>query len=233
MADKAKKKDKGPEEAPARILEDNALIRQRRKKAADIKEMGVPLFPNTFRPRDRISDIITRYGRMDGNQLESYEDNKLRIAGRIMALRSFGKAAFIKIQDRSGAIQVHMQRDVLGQDKYKIFKKLEVGDIIGVVGPLFRTRTQELTVRAEQFVLITKSHRPLPEKFHGLTDVEARYRQRYLDLIMNESTREIFQARAKIVKTIRNKLEERGFIEVETPMMQIIPGGATSGSMAL
>lgn len=228
MADKAKKKDKGPEEAPARILEDNALIRQRRKKAADIKEMGVPLFPNTFRPRDRISDIITRYGRMDGNQLESYEDNKLRIAGRIMALRSFGKAAFIKIQDRSGAIQVHMQRDVLGQDKYKIFKKLEVGDIIGVVGPLFRTRTQELTVRAEQFVLITKSHRPLPEKFHGLTDVEARYRQRYLDLIMNESTREIFQARAKIVKTIRNKLEERGFIEVETPMMQIIPGGATA-----
>jgi lysyl-tRNA synthetase class 2 len=228
VADKAKKKSKGAEEAPSRILDDNALIRQRRKKAADIKEMGVPLFPNTFSPRDRIGEIISRYGRMDGTQLESREDNKLSIAGRIMALRSFGKAAFIKIQDRSGSLQVHMQRDVLGQDKYKIFKKLEVGDIIGVKGPLFRTRTQELTIRAEEFVLITKSHRPLPEKFHGLTDVEARYRQRYLDLIMNESTREIFQARASIVKTIRNKLEERGFMEVETPMMQIIPGGATA-----
>ena len=140
MADKAKQKNNGAEEAPSRILEDNSLIRQRRKKAADIKEMGVPLFPNTFQPRDKIGDIIAQYGRLDGNQLESREDNKLIIAGRIMALRSFGKAAFIKIQDRSGSLQVHMQRDVLGQDNYKVFKKLEVGDIIGVVGPLFRTR---------------------------------------------------------------------------------------------
>lgn len=212
----------------ARILEDNPLIRQRRKKAAEIKGMGLPLFPNTFRPRDKVGDIISSYGRLDANQLESREDTKFSIAGRIMALRSFGKAAFIKVQDRTGSLQVHMQRDVLGPERYAIFKKMDVGDIIGVTGPLFRTRTQELTIRAESFQLITKSYRPLPEKFHGLTDVEARYRQRYLDLIMNQSTRDIFKSRTAIIKTIRRKLDEKGFMEVETPMMQVIPGGATA-----
>lgn len=228
MADKAEQNTKEPQAGTPRILEDNSLIRQRRKKAAEIKGMGVSLFPNKFRPRDKIGDIVARYGRMDSNQLESRAEDKCSIAGRIMALRSFGKAAFVKLQDRSGSLQIHVQRDGVGQDKYQVFKKLEVGDIIGVSGPLFRTRTQELTLRAENIILITKSFRPLPEKFHGLTDVEARYRQRYLDLIMNQSTRDIFLARAAIVKTIRRRLEERGFLEVETPMMQVIPGGATA-----
>jgi len=210
------------------ILEENFLVRQRRKKAQELKEMGVPLFPNTFRPRDEIARIRADYERLDAAQLEARQDLKFSIAGRIMALRSFGKAAFIKVQDRTGQIQCHIQRDVVGPEQYAIFKKMDVGDFIGVTGPLFRTRTQELTIRVESFSLVTKSYRPLPEKFHGLTDVERRYRQRYLDLIMNQQVREIFRARSKIIQTIRAFLDDRGFMEVETPMMQIIPGGATA-----
>ena len=131
------------------------------------------------------------------------------------------------MRDRTGTLQLHLQKDVLG-DSYALFKKLDVGDIIGVGGSLFRTKTRELTLRVESFRLITKSYRPLPEKFHGLTDVEARYRQRYLDLIMNDEVRDIFMARSKIVNTLRSSLTDKGFMEVETPMMQIIPGGATA-----
>jgi lysyl-tRNA synthetase class 2 len=208
--------------------DENFLIRQRRKKAQDLKELGVPLFPNTFRPRDQIGALRARYDRMDTARLDAMSETKFMVAGRVMALRSFGKAAFLKIKDRTGEIQCHVQRDVVGTESYKAFKKYEVGDIIGLKGPLFRTRTQELTIRVEEVQLVTKSYRPLPEKFHGLTDVEQRYRQRYVDLIMNQTTRDIFQARSKIISTIRSFFAENDFMEVETPMMQVIPGGATA-----
>jgi lysyl-tRNA synthetase class 2 len=217
-----------PNKKNEKILDENYLILQRRKKAADLKEQGVPLFPNTFRPRDLIADIRSRFDRLDAARLEALQEEVFFLAGRVTALRSFGKAAFLKLRDRTGSLQVHVQRDVLGPESYAQFKKIEVGDFIGVKGFLFRTRTQELTLRADSLSLVTKSYRPLPEKFHGLTDVEQRYRQRYLDLIMNEKVREIFHTRSTVVSSVRRFLGEHGFMEVETPMMQIIPGGATA-----
>ena len=214
--------------APEAILDENVLMRQRRKKAEDIQQMGYPLFPNAFRPRDTVGKLRAQYDHLDAARLESLEDVKFMIAGRIMAIRSFGKAAFVKLRDRSGQIQLHVQKDSLPAEEFELFRKLDVGDIIGVKGALFRTKTRELTLRVEMLRLVTKSYRSLPEKFHGLTDVEQRYRQRYLDLIMNDEVRGIFTARSKIVNTIRGHLTELGFMEVETPMMQVIPGGATA-----
>jgi lysyl-tRNA synthetase class 2 len=228
VSNNPKQKPESPDKGGARILDDNLLMRQRRQKAQELKEAGLPLFPNTHRPRDLIADLKNQYERLDGDRLEAMDDMKFSIAGRIMAIRSFGKAAFIKLQDRSGSLQCHLERDRLGAERYGLFKKLDVGDIIGVKGSLFRTRTQELTLKVDSWTLVTKSYRSLPEKFHGLTDVEQRYRQRYLDLIMNQETRETFQARSTIVATIRNFLMQKGFLEVETPMMQIIPGGAAA-----
>ena len=230
MAEKAQKNKKEPaDRAASQILDENSLIKQRRQKASEIQETGFRLFPNNFRPRDIISDLRKRCDRMDAARLESMADEKFMLAGRIMALRSFGKAAFIVIKDRSGQkIQAHISKETLGDETFALFKKLDVGDIVGIKGPLFRTRTRELTVKVELLQLVTKSYRSLPEKFHGLTDVEARYRQRYLDLIMNDKVREIFTARSTIVSTMRSFLEENGFMEVETPMMQLIPGGATA-----
>ncbi len=226
MSDKPSKNAEAPEKPLAKILDDNVLMRQRRQKAHELKEAGISLFPNNFRPRDLIADIMAQYGNMDSGRLEDREDTKFSLGGRIMAIRSFGKAAFLKLQDRSGSLQCHLEKNILGEERYALFKKLDVGDIVGVRGPLFRTRTQELTLKVEHLQLVTKNYRPLPEKFHGLTDVEQRYRQRYLDLIMNQEVRDIFQARSNIVATIRRYLQERGFLEVETPMMQHIPGGA-------
>ncbi|MBU1275922.1 MAG: lysine--tRNA ligase [Proteobacteria bacterium] len=208
--------------------DENTLVKQRRQKAEQIKELGLSLYPNTFRPRDSIGALIKTCGQLDAARLESQEAFKYSLAGRIMAIRSFGKAAFLKITDRTGSLQLHLERDLLPPEQFKLFKKLDVGDIIGVMGHLFRTRTRELTLKVEQLNLVTKAMRPLPEKFHGLTDVEQRYRQRYLDLIMNEQVRSIFQARSTIVSTLRNFLTDRDFLEVETPMMQAIPGGATA-----
>ncbi len=216
------------ETAPDTAVDENLLIKQRRQKADQIKELGLNLYPNTFRPRDSIGELCRTYGQVDAARLDSLEYQKFSLAGRIMAIRSFGKAAFLKITDRTGSLQLHLQRDVLPPAQFQLFKKLDVGDIVGVRGSLFRTRTRELTHKAEDLWLVTKGYRPLPEKFHGLTDVEVRYRQRYLDLIMNDRVRDIFVARSKIVATIRRFLDERDFLEVETPMMQLIPGGATA-----
>ncbi|MEW5913853.1 MAG: lysine--tRNA ligase [Thermodesulfobacteriota bacterium] len=224
----AKSKENNHIEEPAAVQDENLLIRQRRSKAAQIQELGYSLFPNTFRPRDQIKDLIKTYGRLDAARLEAMEDHKFALAGRIMAIRSFGKAAFLKISDRSASLQLHVQKQTLSDREFELFKKLDVGDLIGVSGPLFRTRTRELTLRCEKLALITKSLRPLPEKFHGLTDVEQRYRQRYLDLVMNEQVRDIFRARSTIVNTIRQFLIEQNYLEVETPMMQVLPGGATA-----
>ena len=145
-----------------------------------------------------------------------------------MAIRDFGKASFIQIQDRNGRIQAYLRKDIVGDQAFKLFKKFDIGDVIGVKGKVFRTKTRELTLQVETFQLLTKSLRPLPEKWHGLTDVEIRYRQRYLDLTVNPDVKKIFLTRTRAIRMIRNFFADRDFLEVETPMMHPIPGGATA-----
>ncbi len=206
---------------------ENRILQHRRKKAEMLAAQNIELFPNTFRKDIDITGILHEAGRMSAAELES-EPRGYKVAGRIMGLRSFGKVTFAHIQDQTARIQIFVQRDVLGQDEYQAFKKFDIGDIVGVEGELFRTKTDELTIRADRIRLLTKSMRPLPEKYHGLKDVELRYRQRYVDLIVNPSSRQIFLTRTRIVAFIREFLDSRGFIEFETPMMQVIPGGATA-----
>ncbi len=203
------------------------LLEQRFQKAKKLEEEGVKLFPNTFRKDTDISFLIDNFKDKSLEELLSLEKS-FKIAGRIMTVRSFGKATFLHLQDHSGKIQVFVQKKEVGDEEYLLFKKFDIGDIIGVEGNLFKTKTGELTLNAKHVELVTKSFRPLPEKYHGLKDVELRYRQRYVDLIVNPKTKEIFRTRTKIIKEIRNFLDKRGFLEVETPMMQPIPGGATA-----
>jgi len=203
------------------------LIEERRQKAKKLLERGVSLYPTGFHPQTTVEKLFSAYGQLSEKELEAQKIH-CTIAGRIMALRDFGKAAFLHIKDETGKIQIYIRKDKVDEDKFKNFKLMDLGDIIGVKGHLFRTRTGELTVLAHEVDLLAKSLRPLPEKWHGLTDVETRYRQRYLDLIVNDPVREVFKTRSKIVQEIRNFFLSRGFMEVETPMMQPIPGGATA-----
>ena len=205
----------------------SSLLKQRFEKAEKLEKQGINLFPNTFRKKHDIIEIKEKYKSLSNEELKKVQEQSV-VAGRLMAIRSFGKATFAHIQDGSDRIQIFLQQKELGAEKYKFFKRLDIGDIIGVVGKPFLTKTGELTLNVTHFDLVTKSLRPLPEKFHGLKDVEVRYRQRYVDLIVNPKVREIFRTRTKILKLIRQYLDERGFMEVETPMMQIIPGGATA-----
>jgi lysyl-tRNA synthetase class 2 len=203
------------------------LRQQRLQKLAELREQGIDPFPNRFTPTHNLGDIITRYGGKSGEELEALGEN-FALAGRLMLIREFGKATFAHIQDSAGRLQVYVQRQVVGDEAFKRFKRLDLGDIVGFTGTLFRTKTGELTLAVQGFILLTKSLRPLPEKYHGLTDVELRYRQRYLDLMVNPPVREVFVKRARIISLMRQFLEGRGFLEVETPMMQPIPGGATA-----
>ncbi|WFS64353.1 lysine--tRNA ligase [Pseudodesulfovibrio thermohalotolerans] len=205
----------------------NSVIKTRVEKACLLLDSGIDLYPNNFRRDTEIKSIWDRYGETDGEALDGL-DEQFTIAGRVVSYRSFGKVTFFHMQDRSGSIQVYAARDELGPEGYQFFKKTDIGDIVGVTGSLFRTKTGELTIRTEHFQLVTKSMRPLPEKYHGLKDVETRYRQRYVDLIVTPRTKEIFQARTAIIRELRDILDEKGFMEVETPMMQAIPGGATA-----
>ena len=207
-------------------IDENKLIAQRREKLKALREQGVA-FPNDFRRNTLAGELHAEY---DDKPREWFDDNERRVAlaGRLMAKRIMGKAAFAQLLDMSGRIQIYLQRDALPEGVYQQFKGWDVGDIIGVEGKLFKTRTGELSVMVDNARLLTKSLRPLPEKFHGLTDQEMRYRQRYLDLIMNEPVRETFRTRTRIINYIRHFLDRRGFLEVETPMMQVIPGGATA-----
>nr|WP_054648784.1 lysine--tRNA ligase [Salidesulfovibrio brasiliensis] len=205
----------------------NPVTKNRVEKACALLDEGVDIYPNDFRRDTYIKDIIETYGEHSGKKLEEL-DKEFSIAGRVMAWRSFGKATFFQVQDRTGRMQAFAARDDIGADIYKLFKKTDVGDIVGIRGKLFRTKTDELTIAVVEFKLLTKSMRPLPEKYHGLKDVEIRYRQRYVDLIVTPRTKEIFKARTAIVREMRDFLDERGFMEVETPMMQPIPGGATA-----
>lgn len=205
----------------------NDLIAQRRLKLDELRKEGINPFPNDFVPDACTDEIIGRFGDKDEGELEGIDD-LFSLAGRIMSRRIMGKASFIHIQDRKGKIQVYVKRDEVGQGSYSLFKKFDIGDFVGVKGRVFRTRMGELTIEAKDVVLLTKSLRPLPEKWHGLTDIETRYRQRYVDLIVNPDIKEIFRKRSLIIRLIRDYLIERDYLEVETPMMQPIPGGATA-----
>jgi lysyl-tRNA synthetase class 2 len=203
------------------------LMIQRLRKIDDLKKEGINLFPNDFRVEKTSEDLVNRFGQATPDELKTVKES-FSLAGRIMAMRDFGKAAFIHIQDRKGKIQVYVRGDRVGKKALRLFKNMDIGDFIGVTGTIFRTKTNELTLDAESIRLLTKSIRPLPEKWHGLRDVEIRYRQRYLDLLVNPKVREIFIKRTKIIQLIRQFLDARDFLEVETPMMQPIPGGATA-----
>jgi len=205
--------------------EDNKLTAQRREKLATLRQQDGVAFPNDFRRNALAADLHREQGDASGETLEA-QPIAVRLAGRLMTKRIMGKASFAHLQDMSGRMQIFMQRDALPEGLYEAFKGWDLGDIIGVEGHLFKTKTGELSVRVAQARLLTKSLRPLPEKFHGLTDAETCYRQRYLDLIMNEDSRRVFLLRSAIVHFIREFLTGKGFLEVETPMMQVIPGGA-------
>ncbi len=192
-----------------------------------MEEDGIALFPNDFQVRHTSKEIHETYGSRSVEALKKV-DQVFVLAGRIIAARQFGKASFFHLQDRKGKIQAYIKEDQVGQETYAIFKKLDIGDFVGISGRIFRTKTGELTIAVETLRLLTKSVRPLPEKFHKLRDVETRYRQRYVDLLVNQEVRDIFIKRAQIIQAIRSFLNEREFLEVETPMMQPIPGGATA-----
>ncbi len=204
----------------------NELIKQRLQKLDALREANIDPYGKPFDATHHAGRIHNDFGDSDKKALEELKQEVI-IAGRIVAMRNFGKAAFAHIQDETGKIQVYFRKDLLNE-KFKLLKKLDIGDIAGVTGILFRTKTDELTIEVTDFELLAKSLRPLPEKWHGFKDIEQRYRQRYVDLIVNPQVRETFLKRSQIIKAIRDFLETQGFIEVETPMMQQIPGGATA-----
>jgi lysyl-tRNA synthetase class 2 len=204
-----------------------SLVIQRLRKIDELKKEGLNLFPNDFRAEKTSEDLVDQFGQATPDELKKVKES-FSLAGRIMAMRDFGKAAFIHIQDRKGNIQVYVRSDRVGKKSFNVFKKMDIGDFIGITGTPFRTKTNELTIDADSVQLLTKSMTPLPEKWHGLRDVETRYRQRYLDLLVNPKVKEIFIKRTKIIQLIRLFLDERDFLEVETPIMQPIPGGATA-----
>ena len=205
----------------------NQYIEQRRNKAAELREMGVNPYPNGVEPGTTASWIHAKYDESDGPALEKVEE-KYSVAGRIMAIRAFGKAGFLQLSDNTGKIQIFIQKQKLTDDLFKVYKKFDVGDFGWFEGRLFRTKTGELSIFAEDLKLVTKSIRPLPEKWHGLTDVETRYRQRYVDLIVNEEVKQTFRIRSQVVQSLREFLVGKGYLEVETPMMHPIPGGAAA-----
>ena len=204
----------------------SVLLQQRRLKLDEIREAGIEPYPYKYSVENYAAEIIEEFA-----DRQDFEEKQfpVKMAGRIMSMRKLGKAGFAHIQDSTGRIQLFIRKDDLGDEVYdQLYKKLDIGDIIGVEGCIIRTRTGELTVHVEKLTLLTKSLRPLPEKWHGLKDIETRYRQRYVDLIVNDDVKKVFLARTKIVQAIRNFLDSRGFVEVETPVLQPIYGGANA-----
>jgi len=205
----------------------NNEIAQRRAKLDEYRNQGLNPFTNGFVAGATTGSIHKAHAGHESAALEAIEDS-YRIAGRIMAKRDFGKAAFIQVQDRSGRLQVYVAKNQVGDECFELFRKFDLGDVVGLTGRPFRTKTDELSLRAESIQLLTKSLLPLPEKWHGLTDVETRYRQRYLDLMVNQDVRDVFRKRSRIISLIRDYMVARDYLEVETPMMQPIAGGATA-----
>ncbi len=206
--------------------ESSPVIVARFEKAKSLAEEGINLYPNTFRPLHKIAELKEAYGQLEHDEFETLED-VFTISGRIMARRDYGKSVFFDISDSSGRMQAYIRKQSVDEATYALFKKLDIGDLIGLSGRIFKTKTGELTLMAGHLELVTKGLWPLPEKYHEM-NTEMRYRQRYVDLIMNEETRRVFLLRSKIVAAVREFMTGQGFIEVETPMMHVIPGGATA-----
>jgi lysyl-tRNA synthetase, class II len=209
-------------------IDENQLIAERRGKLKALREQGIA-FPNDFRREHYAADLQTEYADKDQWTTEALDatGRHIRMAGRMLFKRDMGKASFVQIQDTTGRVQLYLQANTL-TESYEAFKSWDIGDIIAVEGSLMRTKTGELSIKATQIRLLTKTLRPLPDKFHGLSDVEQRYRQRYIDLIVNTEARDVFIKRSKIISAMRSWLDARRFLEVETPMMHYIPGGATA-----
>jgi lysyl-tRNA synthetase class 2 len=207
--------------------EASELLQQRIRKLEALKREGIDPYPNHFRVTHTSKDIHEAFGSLSDEELKSIKET-FCLAGRILAIRDFGKASFIQIQDRKGRIQAYFQKNIVGDQAFQLFKTFDIGDFVGLEGKVFRTKTGELTLQIQNLQLLVKSLRPLPEKWHGLTDVEIRYRHRYLDLIANPRVKEIFLTRIQAIQMIREFFTRRDFIEVETPMLHPIPGGATA-----
>jgi lysyl-tRNA synthetase class 2 len=206
---------------------DENIYEIRREKLKKIEALGHPAYPRKYNYSHTVSQILSEYSGQTGEELESPRVT-VRVAGRIMAIRLMGKAGFAHLQQEGQRLQIYVKKDAIGEAGYELWKLLDLGDHIGVRGYLFRTRTGELSIHAEELTFLSKDLLPLPEKFHGLTDVELRYRQRYLDLVMNPEVREVFLKRSKLVQSLRRYFDEHGFMEVETPMMHPIAGGAVA-----
>ena len=200
---------------------------QRQKKLEQIEALGLDPFPREFRWTDTPAALVEKYGEKSAAELEA-DKHEVRVAGRLVSLRLMGKAGFAHLQGSGKRIQIYVKKDVVGERGFELFHLLDLGDLIGVRGHLFRTKTNELSIWVDELTFLAKALLPLPEKWHGLTDVELRYRQRYVDLIANDKSREVFIARAKIIQELRRFFDARGYIEVETPMMHPIPGGAAA-----
>jgi lysyl-tRNA synthetase class 2 len=198
--------------------ETNSLIEQRKAKLAALRTKGIDPFRNKFKPTEACAQARNHY----------VEGREVSVAGRVTAHRDMGKSMFIDVRDQTGRLQVYAQKNILGDEQFDVFRHLDLGDFIGATGTLFTTKTGEISVRLASFTILAKALRPLPEKWHGLADTEIRYRQRYLDLVANPDVKDVFLKRSQIIREIRNFLHERGYVEVETPMMQAIPGGAAA-----
>ncbi|MCD6078299.1 MAG: lysU, partial [Ramlibacter sp.] len=212
-------------------IDENQLIAERREKLKALREAhrqgAGPAFPNDFKPADHAQGLHAAHGEKTAEQLES-EGGTARIAGRMMLKRVMGKASFATLQDQTGRIQIYVTRDAVGEEAYAAFKHWDLGDIVGAEGKLFKTRTGELSLHATTIRMLTKSLRPMPDKFHGVADQEVKYRQRYVDLMTDEEARKRFVARSKALSGIRDFMVQHAFLEVETPMLHPIPGGANA-----
>ncbi|MBE5109020.1 lysine--tRNA ligase [Bacillus thuringiensis] len=206
-------------------LNDQLLVR--REKLHNLREQGIDPFGKRFERTNATNDLLSLYGEFSKEELEEKEIS-VSIAGRIMTKRGKGKAGFAHIQDLHGQVQIYVRKDAVGDEEYELFKTADLGDLVGIEGKVFKTNVGELSVKATGFTLLTKSLRPLPDKYHGLKDVEQRYRQRYLDLITSMESRETFVTRSKIIREMRRYLDDNGYLEVETPMMHAIAGGASA-----
>ncbi|MGH9536587.1 MAG: amino acid--tRNA ligase-related protein, partial [Terriglobales bacterium] len=206
---------------------DEKIYELRREKLKQIESLGQPAYPRKYDFTHTIPDILAAYSEKTAEQLENPRIN-VRVPGRIMAIRLMGKAGFAHLQQGGRRLQIYVKKDAVGEKGFELYKLLDLGDHIGVSGYLFRTRTGELSVHVEEITFLSKDLLPLPEKWHGLTDVELRYRQRYVDLVMNPEVREVFLKRSKLVQSLRRFMDAQGFVEVETPMMQPIAGGAVA-----
>ena len=209
------------------ILSEQELVR--REKMQEMRDAGIDPFGTSFSRTHKSGELENLFGHFSKDELEAKEsETVVTVAGRIMTKRGKGKAGFMHIQDIAGQIQIYVRKDEVGDDSYALFNKADIGDIVGITGPMFKTNVGELSIKATGFTLLTKSLRPLPEKFHGLTDIEERYRRRYVDLIMNEESRNTFVARTKIISAMRKFLDGLGYLEVETPILHTTLGGAAA-----